>query len=145
MAGKVAQIQSIINPDGLARQLSSLYDRWYTQRSEKEEEWKELRNYLFATDTTTTTNSKLPWKNKTTLPKLTQIRDNLHANYMDALFPNDDWLRWEGFSSDDVNKKKRKIIESYMKNKLRQSEFRQMISKCLYDYIDTGNVFGEAN
>lgn len=144
MAGKVAQIRDIIARDELARQLSALYQRWWVSRNEKEAEWRELRNYLFATDTTTTTNSKLPWKNKTTLPKLTQIRDNLHANYMDALFPNDDWLRWEGFSSDDVNKKKRKIIESYMKNKLRQSEFRQMISKCLYDYIDTGNVFGEA-
>ena len=27
---------------------------------------------------------------------LTQIRDNLHANYLDALFPNDDWMKWEG-------------------------------------------------
>lgn len=144
MAGKVAQIQSIINPDGLARQLSSLYDRWYTQRSEKEEEWKELRNYLFATDTTTTTNSKLPWKNKTTLPKLTQIRDNLHANYMDALFPNDNWLRWEGYSQDDVVKTKRSTVEAYMKNKLRQSGFRETISQILYDYIDYGNSFGEA-
>lgn len=144
MAGKVAQIQSIINPDGLARQLSSLYDRWYTQRSEKEEEWKELRNYLFATDTTTTTNSKLPWKNKTTLPKLTQIRDNLHANYMDALFPNDNWLRWEGYSQDDVVKTKRSTVEAYMKNKLRQSGFRETISQILYDYIDYGNAFGEA-
>lgn len=144
MAGEVAQIQSIINPDGLARQLSSLYDRWYTQRSEKEEEWKELRNYLFATDTTTTTNSKLPWKNKTTLPKLTQIRDNLHANYMDALFPNDNWLRWEGYSQDDVVKTKRSTVEAYMKNKLRQSGFRETISQILYDYIDYGNAFGEA-
>jgi hypothetical protein len=144
MAGKVAQIRDIINSDSLATQLSALYNRWWIQKNGKEAEWKELRNYIFATDTTTTSNSSLPWKNKTTIPKLTQIRDNLHANYMDALFPNDDWLRWEGFSSDDVNKKKRKIIESYMKNKLRQSEFRQMISKCLYDYIDTGNVFGEA-
>src|SRR5574340_999704 len=143
MAGKVAQIQSIINPDGLARQLSSLYDRWYTQRSEKEEEWKELRNYLFATDTTTTTNSKLPWKNKTTLPKLTQIRDNLHANYLDAVFPNDNWVKWEGYTQNDVLKQKRVTIEAYMKNKLRESGFRETISDCLLDYIDYGNAFGE--
>ena len=144
MAGKVAQIQDLINRDELARQLSSLYDRWRTQRFEKEEEWKELRNYLFATDTTTTSNNTLPWKNRTTIPKLTQIRDNLHANYMDALFPNDNWLRWEGYSQDDVNKKKRATVEAYMKNKLRQSEFRQVISQALYDYIDYGNSFAEA-
>lgn len=144
MAGKVAQVQSLINRDDLARQLSTLYDRWRSQRFEKEEEWKELRNYLFATDTTKTSNSNLPWKNRTTIPKLTQIRDNLHANYMDALFPNDNWLRWEGYSQDDVTKKKRKTVEAYMKNKLRQNEFRQVVSQALYDYIDYGNAFGEA-
>lgn len=144
MAGKVAQIQDLIGGDNLARQLSALYEKWRIQRFEKEEEWKELRNYLFATDTTKTTNAKLPWKNKTTLPKLTQIRDNLHANYMDALFPNDNWLRWEGYDQGAVTQKKRKAIESYMKNKLRQGGFREMISQALYDYIDYGNVFGEA-
>jgi len=144
MAGKVAQIQAASTPDTLAKQLSELYNQWWIQRGPKEEEWKELRNYLFATDTTKTTNSKAPWKNKTTLPKLTQIRDNLHANYMDALFPNDDWLKWEGYTRTDVIKKKRLAIEAYMKNKLRESGFRELISKCLYDYIDYGNVFAEA-
>jgi len=119
MAGKIAQIREVLNPDNLARQLASLYNQWYIQRQSKEAEWRELRNYLFATDTSTTSNSSLPWKNKTTLPKLTQIRDNLHANYMDALFPNDNWLKWEGFSRDDVTMKKRKAIEAYMKNKCR--------------------------
>lgn len=144
MAGRVAQIRDLIGREELARQLTMLYERWRIQRGEKEEEWKELRNYLFATDTTKTSNSSLPWKNKTTLPKLTQIRDNLHANYMDALFPNDNWLRWEGYTMDAVNKKKRKAIESYMKNKLRQGEFRQVVSQALYDYIDYGNAFAEA-
>lgn len=143
MAGKVAQIQEIINRESMARQLSGLYDRWRLQRSEKEAEWRELRNYLFATDTTKTTNSKLPWKNKTTLPKLTQIRDNLHANYMDALFPNDNWFKWEGFNLEAVTAKKRIAIEAYMKNKLKESNFRETISQLLYDYIDYGNVFGE--
>ena len=143
MSGKVAQIEAIIATNDLARRLAGLYNRWWISRSEKEKEWRELRNYLFATDTTKTTNSKLPWKNKTTLPKLTQIRDNLHANYMDALFPNDNWLRWEGYSADSVLQSKRKAIEAYMKNKLREGGFRETISKLIYDYIDFGNVFAE--
>jgi len=143
MAGKVAQIQEIISPTSLARQLAGLYNKWWIQRSAKEAEWRELRGYLFATDTTKTTNSKLPWKNKTTIPKLTQIRDNLHANYNDAIFPNDDWLRWEGYSVDAVVQTKRKAIEAYMKNKLREGGFRETISKLLNDYIDYGNVFAE--
>jgi len=143
MAGKVAQIRDLINRESMAKTLSGLYDRWRIQRYEKEQEWNELRNYLFATDTTKTTNSKLPWKNKTTLPKLTQIRDNLHANYMDALFPNDNWLKWEGFDLSAVTSSKRKAIEAYMKNKIRESNFRETISQLVYDYIDYGNVFGE--
>jgi hypothetical protein len=144
MAGKVATIKDfILNEDNLARQLVALYERWRIQKMEKEKEWRELRNYIFATDTSTTTNSTLPWKNRTTIPKLTQIRDNLHANYMDALFPNDDWLIWEGENEDDVTKQKREAIEAYMKNKCRLSGFRETISQCLYDYIDYGNVFLE--
>lgn len=143
MSGKIAQIKNIIDEQNLAKRLAELYNRWWIQRSEKEKEWRELRNYLFATDTTKTTNAKLPWKNKTTLPKLTQIRDNLHANYMDALFPNDNWLRWEGYTTDSVLQKKRIVIENYMRNKCRVSGFRETISKLVYDYIDYGNVFAE--
>lgn len=143
MSSKMVQLQEILNKDNLVKQLIQLFDKWSLQRLEKEEEWRELRNYIFATDTTTTTNSSLPWKNTTTIPKLTQIRDNLHANYMDALFPNDDWLRWEGYSQQDVVKEKRSAIESYMKNKTRESGFRETISKCLYDYIDYGNAIAD--
>jgi hypothetical protein len=143
MAGKVAQIRDVMNREDLARKLAGLYNQWWIQRNHKEIEWRELRNYLFATDTTKTTNSKLPWKNKTTLPKLTQIRDNLHANYMDALFPNDNWLKWEGYNLESVTAKKRIAIEAYIKTKLRESNFRETISQCLYDYIDYGNSFAE--
>lgn len=145
MAGKVAEIKQMLARENLARQLGHLYNNWWIQRQDKEEEWRELRNYLFATDTTKTTNSKLPWKNKTTLPKLTQIRDNLHANYMDALFPNDNWMKWEGASLDDSVKSKRKAIEAYLKTKLKESGFRETIAQLVYDYIDYGNAFAEVN
>jgi hypothetical protein len=117
---------------------------WFTynsQRREKIELWKELRNYIFATDTRSTTNNKLPWKNSTTLPKLCQIRDNLHSNYISALFPNDDWLKWEAYSKEDAFKSKVTAIEAYMSNKTRESHFRTTASQLLYDFIDYGNAF----
>ena len=143
MAGEVAQIEQAIGTENLAKTLAGLYNQWWIQRNNKESEWRELRNYLFATDTTTTSNSSLPWKNKTTLPKLTQIRDNLHANYMDALFPNDNWMKWEGATQEATTMKKRKAIEAYMKTKLKESKFREEVSLLVYDYIDYGNAFGE--
>jgi hypothetical protein len=111
------------------------------QRQQKINEWLELRNYIFATDTKTTSNSTLPWKNSTTTPKLCQIRDNLHSNYLSAMFPNDDWLQWEAATAEDAEKSKASTIKAYMSNKLRQSHFRTEISKLLYDYIDYGNAF----
>ena len=143
MAGEVAEIEKAIGGENLARVLAGLYNQWWIQRNPKEAEWRELRNYLFATDTTSTSNSSLPWKNKTTLPKLTQIRDNLHANYMDALFPNEDWMKWEGSTMESSTMKKRKAIEAYMKTKLKEGGFREIISDLVADYIDYGNAFGE--
>ena len=143
MAGKVAELQSLVNPTALAGQLCALYDKWKQQRGAVEAEWLELRNYLFATDTSTTSNASLPWKNSTTIPKLTQIRDNLHANYMDALFPNDSWFKWEGYSQDAVIKDKRSVIEAYLKNKIREGGFKETISKCVLDYIDYGVAIGD--
>jgi len=66
MAGKIIELRGILDENVLARRLSSQYSTWLLQRGEKEKEWRELRNYLFATDTTKTSNAKLPWKNSTT-------------------------------------------------------------------------------
>ena len=83
-------IEELIRPDQEAFGIANNWREWSVFRDVKIEEWKELRNYLFATDTRTTSNKRLPWANSTTTPKLTQIRDNLHANYFAASFPSHD-------------------------------------------------------
>jgi hypothetical protein len=141
MARKPLEIRKQFGGDNIAKYIGYTWDRYNTERAPKIAEWKELRNYIFATDTTTTSNSTLPWKNKTTLPKLCQIRDNLHSNYISALFPNDDWLKWEAYSQDSAAKEKVVAIEGYMGNKTRIGGFRDEISRIVYDYIDYGNAF----
>ena len=141
MSDKVAELSKIMKPDDPAAWVTNMWDTYNNQRRGKIDEWKELRDYIFATDTSSTSNSSLPWKNTTTLPKLCQIRDNLHANYMSALFPNDDWLKWQGYTMDDSLKEKAKTIEAYMGNKTRIGGFRNTISRLIYDYIDYGNAF----
>lgn len=143
MPKRVLDLPKYLEPDALASQLGLAYDKWVTARRKKEAQWAELRNYLFATDTTTTTNAALPWKNSTTRPKLTQIRDNLHANYMAALFPNDDWFDWIAADRDAATKDKADTIKTYMKNKLNLGKFKQEISKLVQDYIDYGNCFAD--
>jgi len=138
---KVAEIREILSPDTLAAEISQMHDTYSSSRAKWVQDKQELRDYVFATDTTTTTNNQLPWKNKTTLPKICQIRDNLHANYMAAMFPNDNWLEWEAGAMDGLDAEKREAVKAYMSNKLRLFNFMDVVSKLLYDYIDYGNVF----
>lgn len=139
---KVAEIRNLFAPEAEAAWVSGLWDTYNNQRANKMADWAELKKYIFATDTSTTSNAALPWKNSTTLPKLTQIRDNLHSNYISSIFPNDKWLKWQAYSKDDAKRKKAKAITAYIENKARMSGLRTEVSKCLYDYIDYGNVFG---
>jgi hypothetical protein len=143
MAGRTLELEEVIaGVDPMAKGIAENFIEWEALRRPWLNEKRELRNYVFQTDTTKTTNSMLPWKNSTTTPKLCQIRDNLHANYMAALFPHDNWLNWEAEDRESAEGQKRQMIESYMKNKTRVSHFRAEVSKMVYDFIDFGNVFG---
>jgi len=134
-------LQSPYQKDTLAVRISDMWVKWDAARDPWKTDKQELRNYLFATSTRTTSNNRLPWKNSTVTPKLTQIRDNLHANYMAALFPNENWFYWEATDKNPAIAKKRQAITNYMKQKLKASNFQLLVSQLVYDYIDFGNVF----
>lgn len=121
-----------------------IYDKWVSWdqlRADWKDEKKEIRQYLHATSTRDTTNSKLPWKNSTVTPKLTQIRDNLHANYLAALFPRERWFTFEPADRESATLKKRSAVENYMLSKMKQHDFQVLMSQIVLDYIDYGNCF----
>jgi len=138
---KEINIATILNPDTLAVEIGNRWFQWNSYRLKWMEQKKELRNYLYATDTRTTSNAMLPWSNSTTTPKLTQIMDNLHANYFATLFPRQQWMKFEAHSEDPLIKDKRQTIQAYMDTKLRQSSFINTASDLLYDWIQYGNCF----
>ncbi len=86
-AGNTLTFDDIITEDQLATSIANRFITWDGSRHQVVSDWKEQYKYIYAKDTTKTANSSLPWKNKTTVPKLTQIRDNLAANYMAGIFP----------------------------------------------------------
>ena len=139
----VQAINTLLAEENLASFVTNKYTTWRIDKASWVTSMKELRNYIFQTDTTQTSNKKLPWKNTTSLPKICQIRDNLHANYMAALFPNDNWFKWESATEEGAVKDTAKLIEAYMKQKIRESGFKKVVASLLYDYIDSGNAFGE--
>lgn len=141
MVGTVLDIDESMKSDGLAMAIGTMFDDWKHGKDGYEQEVEELRNYVFATDTTSTSNSALPWSNKTHVPKITQIYDNLKANYMSALFPNDDWLTWQAGDADAAKASTAKTVRNYMANKLREDNFYTTVSKLIDDYVLYGNAF----
>ena len=141
MAGTTIELDHMLSPDHVATEIADRWREWSNLREQKVEEWKELRNYLYATDTRTTKNAMLPWSNSTTTPKLTQIMDNLHANYFATLFPQRSWFKFYGDNAEGNTKQKRDVIQGYVENKVNQSDFVNTASTLLYDYITYGNCF----
>lgn len=140
MSQKVLQLNDIITPDRIGTEIARYWHEWDTFRNTKKEDWKEIRKYVFATDTQTTSNQVLPWKNTTTIPKLTQIFDNLRANYMASMFPNKKWLQWEGASRSDETRDKTNAIKAYMHHVIEQKDFKTTIASLIDDYILHGNT-----
>ena len=136
----------------VAEAITKMYTEWKSIRFEAESRWKETTNYVYATSTRETSNGAIGgvdpdnqagWSHSTHLPKLTQIYDNLIANYRFALFPHNDWFKFIGEDKESVTIEKRKAAESYLKTKHRLSGFEDIALDLLNDWTLYGNCFAE--
>lgn len=141
MTGKVLELENILEPDHLATQLTDKWLSWDGMRQIWKNDKEEIRRYVYATSTSQTNNSTLPWKNRTTVPKLCQIRDNLYANYTATLFPKRKWLMWEPGQEVQDYISKIDSITNYMNWVIDQPSFKHEMDKIILDYIDFGNCF----
>jgi len=141
MTSRVLTIEDVVSPDRMAVKIA---EDWMTKDSMRQV-WKtdkeEIRRYVFATDTSHTSNASLPWKNKTTIPKLCQIRDNLYSNYTATMFPKRKNIVWEANEKNADSKNKRDAITNYMIWVMEQPSFKHEMDKIVLDYIDFGNCF----
>jgi hypothetical protein len=142
---KAIVLEGDFTSDQLAAEISDLWSSWDSGRVEAKRRWKEVIEYVFATSTRETTNKQNEWSHSTHIPKITQIYDNLIANYMYALFPNEDWLKFVGYDNDAVAAAKRLKIEGYMRTKHAQNDFELEIQKCLGDWLLHGNCFARVD
>jgi hypothetical protein len=138
---RTLDLEEFLGTEQTAATIARYWQTWDNLRASWVAEKKEIQEYIFATSTNHTTNSTLPWKNRIHIPKLCQIRDNLHANYMDTLHPNDNAIVWEGDDTDSETRDKRITIQNYMSNKMKQGGAWDEVEKLILDYIDYGNVF----
>lgn len=142
MPETVLDLEQFISPDRLAVKITEHWLDWDMRRQIWKNDKEETLRYIYATDTTKTTNSKLPWKNKTTVPKLCQIMDNLYANYTATMFPQRKWLIWEANEKDADSVAKRDAITNYMNWAISQPSFKHELDKIILDYIQFGNCIG---
>ena len=138
-----------IEQDYLAKEIVNRWTEWKSARRAAESRWKEVTNYVYATSTRETTNAYVGgqdgegWSHSTHIPKLTQIFDNLIANYRYALFPNEDWFKFVGEDKEAATLEKRTIAEAYLRTKHRLSGFEVKVLDLLKDWGIYGNCFAE--
>jgi hypothetical protein len=139
LTSRVLAVEDVIQADRMATKIS---EDWITKDNMRQV-WKtdteEVRRYVFATDTSHTSAGSIPWKNKTTIPKLCQIRDNLIANYLATMFPKMNNVVWEANELNSQSKKKRDSITSRARWWMEQPFFKSEMTKIVSDYVDSGN------
>ena len=134
-----------LTPHTLAEQIADTWMSWDSGRQKWKDRYAELKEYIYATSTAETTNSNNPYGHTTHVPKLTQIHDNLGANYADALFRGRNWFAYDPANEADNDAQKRRKIHAYISTKHRLSKFKQQMKLALQDWVQCGNAFGEVS
>ena len=125
----------------VATEIATNWTVWNGARADWRSRVEEVKKYRNATSTKETTNIQNNHSHSTHIPKLTQIADNLSANYMSALFPHDDWLKFEGHDEQSERFDKRQAVLAYINTKNKLNKFRQVIQQLIDDWIVFGNAF----
>lgn len=107
-------------------------------RASADREAQELMDFLDATDTTTTSNSDLPFKNTTTLPKLAHLYQMMVTAYMEHLIPNRNWVDFVGFDNDAMIDEKRQAVKAYVRGKAEASNLNGTIERLVEDFVVRG-------
>ena len=148
--GDSLDFTSILNDiDPQAREIANTWSEWDSARINAKDRWKETSAYVYATSTRETNNGTVGgfdddgegWGHSTHVPKITQIFDNLTANYMASMMPHDEWFKFIGEDQESSVLKKRRTVESYLRSKHRLNGFRTEVQKLINDWVLYGNCF----
>lgn len=132
-----------------AQEIGNTWMSWNSARVSAKDRWKETQQYVYATSTRETNNANIGgfeddgegWGHSTHVPKITQIFDNLTANYMASLMPHEEWFKYIGEDEESSALSKRRTVESYLRTKHRLNGFRTVIQQLVNDWVLYGNCF----
>ena len=138
----VKTLQRLLSPEpgseSILKELIADYERMASSRAPWESEVNEVLAYLSATDTRTTTNNKLPFHNSTTIPKLSQIRQNIVTAYMEHTMAHSRWVQWDAANENEDTRAKRDVIEAYVRTKVRSSGGEAEVERLVDDFTAAG-------
>ncbi len=143
MSTDARTILSALTPEKMADEISTMWDNFKNARASWEAEMLEIKEYKYATSTNTT--GVAGFANSTTIPKLSQIAMNLQANYVAHLFSNPKWAQFEAFDKAATDKDARKLVEAYVRTKVKRKDYEAVFTKLIIDWIDTGICFSQQN
>lgn len=141
---KAIETMALLEPDKVADEITELWSRYKQARISWENEMLEIRDYKYATSTRTTSSGHhSDFKNSTTVPKLAQIAMNLQANYKAHLFSSPNWAQFEAFDKSAADQANRRVVEAYVRTKIKRKDYEGVFSKCITNWIDTGATFAQ--
>lgn len=143
MAGEGIELAQGIfqNAHTLATEVVNRFVQWNTQRDSWKERVADTTNFVYAESTRDTSNGA-NFDNSTHRPKISQIYENLVANYVSGLMPHKRWLRLENETKKSFeNKEQRVAVLSYLVTKHRLSGFTSVIWDLVDDWVLYGNAF----
>lgn len=127
--------------EDLAAAISEMYVSGTAAKQQWHNRVKETIQYVYATSTKDTVNSDNGWSHSTHIPKLTQIHDNLGANYSSALFGRKDFFTFDPGNEEAATKEKNRAVTSYLSTKHDSNNFIGVMKRLLNDWVQTGNCF----
>lgn len=136
-------VLTVGEPDELAMKIQGMWVRHSVDRGQALKEAKEARDYVYATDVDKTSATNTTHKNRTHLPKLTQLADTLQSKYFEATIGRPDFFGFVPASAVSVEDRERaKNVGKLLQLKLEQKKFRETEGrKLLTDFVIYGNTF----
>lgn len=131
-----------LDKDNLASDIANKFQAWESSKQQWYDEYREVLQYVFATDTKKIMTQKNDFNNVTHIPKLTQIADVLRTYYLESIFSLKEPIEFDNYNcSAEELIKKRAIHKFTNKVLIERSNFKPAIRTLVDDYIYAGNAF----
>ena len=131
-----------LDKDNLASDIANKFQAWESSKQQWYDEYREVLQYVFATDTSKIMTQKHDFNNITHIPKLTQIADVLRTYYLESIFSLKEPIEFDNFkSSADELVKKQGITKFTNKILLERTNFKPATRELVDDFIYAGNAF----